>query len=509
MDVTSIACDSDYSRSSSSSSESEEETYDGNSGSKVTPSTYGEDVFSTISWKLNEYEYYNDFNSYCPGANSEDEDKDEDGCYLWTPPNMLKSRASKLYEFNLQELKSCLPSKDIAKSQANSTSASISNVAGVIPTFNFFLTWFTRLKEKNAYLEQFNTKTILEEYFKDRKFIESSNEILTSMIHKTNIISQYFQCTCVSIRHVIAAINTIQTYEEDYLLKPSLRGLPQILKCNYTIDELGRENILGWITDKNALHPKATIPTNYSLEFINNNGFEEIKNDEEGQRTFESWLEVDAAIHNYRMRQFYLKGKLGFSDGSDAHVPCKNDRYEGELIHEEFDCIDLLDFKALVERVASRTLNYVPRYSNNALYLFRRWYDTSMMNLIHKYFKSTSLSSNIIMKNEEKKSSNFQLNSNIIKNNDNDNTHETPIVKNKLKSRKTPSTLEKINKKKRKQYTILDWANNNKNNNSKAVPEQTRINQLDNVNDSNGRNNTNDDDYGMNLNAKKFKQSLF
>ena len=98
------------------------------------------------------------------------------------------------------------------------------------------------------------------------------------------------------------AIKSIQAYESDEIVEPSFAGLPQVLKCNYTVDELGRENILNWLEDT-ASGVDASLPTNYALQFVESGCWEEITSDEQGMRIFEAWLEADEEIHKYRLQQ--------------------------------------------------------------------------------------------------------------------------------------------------------------------------------------------------------------
>ena len=156
-----------------------------------------------------------------------------------------------------------------------------------------------------------------------------------------------------------------------------------MLKCNYTVDELGRENILNWLEDT-ASGVDASLPTNYALQFVESGCWEEITSDEQGMRIFEAWLEADEEIHKYRLQQ-KLQGanQTGTRDTSLFENGICNAR----LFEEDFDCIDLKSFEQLVFDIF-KTMRFSISCSNNALYLLRRWHDLSMIRWIANFSKS-------------------------------------------------------------------------------------------------------------------------
>ena len=418
-------------------------------------------------------------NMSLPSSSSSSEEEEEDNIsknIYFQPSQPMENRAVELYRSNLEELKtkSCTGMKlSSSASSFTTTDASSKCKSETISMFNIFLKWFYRLKEQNEKLEQFNSRKLLEEYFTEGKIIEKSKEILTAIVYKTIAISQHFQCMHVSLRHVIIAIDSIQHYEKSYLSKPNLNGLPKILKCGHTIDELGRENILGWL-QKDALHPNANLPSDYSLQFIRNDDhFEEMISKDEGNRIFENWIEADEEIHKYRIRKLFsdistkangmknlsnssCSSSNNNSNNSNNSRKCEeellvNDNYEGILINEKFDCVNLELFRNLIQ--SNTDVKFIPKYSDNAIYLVRRWYDMSMMDLLENYFKkilSSSLST--ILCNEEEEDEVEKVN----KNPTTDNT-KTPLqdkAQSSSKLQKTPATLEneKLNMKQQKKY---------------------------------------------------------
>ena len=115
------------------------------------------------------------------------------------------------------------------------------------------------------------------------------------------------------------------------------------------------------------MHPNANLPSDYSLQFIRNDDhFEELISKDEGNRIFENWIEADEEIHKYRIHKLVSdistkangiknvsNSSCSSSNNNSSSRKCVkellvNDNYEGILINEKFNCVNLELFRDLI-----------------------------------------------------------------------------------------------------------------------------------------------------------------